>query len=126
MRISDWSSDVCSSDLRAALVDRFADHVDDTAERLWADGHADRRVGVHDLLAADEAVGGVHRDGADGVLAEVLRHLQHQRPALVLKMKCVQDRRQIAVEMHVDAGSQDLRSAEHTSELQSLMRTSYP
>ena len=31
---------------RAALVDRLADHVEDTAERLGADRHADLRAGV--------------------------------------------------------------------------------
>src|SRR3546814_20871740 len=69
MRISDWSSDVCSSD-RAALVDRLADHVHDATKRFRADRHADLRAGVGDLLTPDKAVGAIHGGGADGVLAE--------------------------------------------------------
>ena len=38
-------------------------------------GHRDRRTGVEDLVAAAEAVGRVHRDGADAVVAQVLLHL---------------------------------------------------
>ena len=34
--------------------------------------------GVAHFHPADEAVGGVHRDGADGVLAEVLRDLERE------------------------------------------------
>ena len=51
---------------RAGLVDRLADDVDDAAEASVADRHRDRLAGVGDLLAAHEAFGGVHRDGAHG------------------------------------------------------------
>src|SRR3546814_8276865 len=108
MRISDWSSDVCSSDLPAAhhraAEDRklararhmryaeiggelhVADEVDDDHERDRRDDDRHRRQPV-------EPVGEVHR------IAE--RH-DHER-------------REHDVE----------RSEEHTSELQSLMRISY-
>src|SRR3546814_6196772 len=71
----------------------------DAAERLGADGDADLRTGVGHRLAAGEAVGRVHRDGADGVFAEMLGDLEDEAVAV--------------------------RSEEHTSELQSLMRISY-
>ena len=44
-------------------------------ERLLADRHADRVAGVDDLRAAGEAVGRVHGDRADALVAEVLLHL---------------------------------------------------
>ena len=59
-------------------------------------------------LAAHQAVGRVHGDGAHGVLAEMLRHFEHQALALVLGVQRVQDRRQLAVELHVDDGAHDL------------------
>jgi hypothetical protein len=40
-------------------------------------------AGVDDLLAAHQAVGGVHGDGAHHALAQVLRHLEHQALAVV-------------------------------------------
>ena len=64
----------------ACLVDRLADHVPDPAQRRVADGNRDRRAGVDDIGAAREAVGRVHRDGADAIVAEVLLHLRDQRP----------------------------------------------
>ena len=93
---------------RAGLVDRLADHVDDAAERLVADRHRDRRAGIGDVLAAHQAFGGVHRDGAHGRLAEMLRDFEHQAVALVLGLERVQDRRQVTVELHVDDGADDL------------------
>ena len=65
-----------------AEVDRLAEQVEDAAERGLADGHRDRRARVHDLEAAGEAVGRVHRDGAHAVVAEVLLDLAHEHALL--------------------------------------------
>ena len=92
----------------AGFVHRLADHVHDAAERLVADGHRDGLAGVGDVLAAHEAFGGVHGDGADGVLAEMLRDLEHQALALVGRLERVQNFGQMAVELHVDDGAHDL------------------
>src|SRR3546814_1659719 len=103
MRISDWSSDVCSSDLqsgmtmRSLLLRRLARCLDDRGkiERAVAGGGegfvevarlgADRRVGIDARRRLDRE-------------AQIL---EHQR------------------------GREAARSEEHTSELQSLMRISY-
>ena len=61
---------------RRLVVDRVAEHVPDAAERRLADRDGDRLAGVDDVDAAREAVGRVHRDGADAVVAEVLLHLR--------------------------------------------------
>ena len=50
----------------------------------FADGHGDAVAGVAHLQAAHQAVGRVHGDGAHGVLAEVLRHLEDEVPRLVV------------------------------------------
>src|SRR3546814_10203856 len=116
MRISDWSSDVCSSDLdpladglevrehaaQPALVDvRYADLLGVGLDRilgllLRADEQDRSPVGDE---VADVGVGGL--DAAEGLLEVV----------------------------DVDAAAltedEPLRSEEHTSELQSLMRNSY-
>ena len=64
-------------DLLAGLgVEHLADDVEDPALGDVADGHRDRRAGVAHLLAADEAVGRLQRDGADEVVAEVLGDLE--------------------------------------------------
>src|SRR3546814_8079222 len=96
MRISDWSSDVCSSDLGVASVRQEAafGHVLQECDREWFVAtdirHFPRLGGVGDI-----AVGQQHNRG----------HILRRDPARL-------DR---ALE----------RSEEHTSELQSLMRISY-
>ena len=66
---------------RLLVVDRLADHVPDPAQGRVADGDGDRRAGVDDVDSAREAVGRLHRDRADAIVAEVLLHLRDQRPA---------------------------------------------
>ena len=62
----------------ARVVDRLAEEVEDAAERVLAHGDRDRAAGVDHVVAALEAIGRVHRDRADAVVAEVLLHLQGQ------------------------------------------------
>src|SRR3546814_1880118 len=103
MRISDWSSDVCSSDLLGQL--RLAD-----AGGAKEEEAAERPVRVLQARAgtADGGGHGLHGIGlADHALADFLLHLE-QLLALAL---------QHLVDWN--------RSEEHTSELQSLMCISY-
>ena len=51
----------------------------------------------------------VHRDGAHRRFAEMLRDFEHQAVAAVVGLERVQDRRQIALELHVDDGADHLR-----------------
>src|SRR3954471_4090078 len=87
---------------RAGFIDRVADDVDDAPETLVADRHRDRRTGVGALLAANEALGGVHRHGAHRVLAEMLRDFENQAVAAVRGLERVQDRWQVILELYVD------------------------
>src|SRR3546814_5274200 len=95
MRISVWSSDVCSSDL------------------IWPSG---------------VWYGASHRPGGFGYIPQRCppkRHPEHQRqPDRRTTRGC---RKSVAGEVRrfVACGPPDVRSEEHTSELQSLMRISY-
>ena len=60
---------------RRPLVDGVAVDVDEPAQRGLAHRHGHGGAGVDHLGAAREAVGGVHGDGADLVVAEVLLYL---------------------------------------------------
>ena len=74
---------------RAALVHGLAHDVEDPAERGVAHRNGDGRVGIRDDLPAHEAFGGVHRDGAHGALAQVLRHLENEALAVVVAFQRV-------------------------------------
>src|SRR3546814_1592461 len=120
MRISDWSSDVCSSDLRPVFA---------TGGSFRVGG----APGIDKNLVAFRATRGemvdIRKPGNDngGV---VVVHVQAND---YFDAKVAQGAAQVAAPMAVRAGtyaSQDAqqsmsRSEEHTSELQSLMRISY-
>src|SRR3546814_8884976 len=128
MRISDWSSDVCSSDL---LGHRLRRDVGPGLAVVAGDVHQAVVGRCPDLAAA--MLGFVHAGaarmhlGAGGVAG--------QRPAgIVLPVGIVtaevrRDRLPahplVAGAEHVVAAGVEGRSEEHTSELQSLMRISY-
>src|SRR3546814_5943204 len=105
MRISDWSSDVCSSDL-AATRDR--EHVLDRHQ----EGLVDRTFRLR-----NPAIDGFHQL-QDGFLADIVVAAFDGG-----ERRTGDDRNIVAVE--VALRKLFARSEEHTSELQSLMRISY-
>src|SRR3546814_5592611 len=115
MRISDWSSDVCSSDLRHPRAPRAP--APPAPCRSIAPGRNSPRIGgqrldhalvEHTRLVAVE--NGAHRE-------EMFQRFLLQRPH---DLMAVVDRLG-----HARAIAMFGRSEEHTSELQSLMRISY-
>ena len=94
---------------RTGFVDGFADHVHDAPERARADRNRDRTAGVGHLLAADQAFGNVHRDAANRAFAQMLRDFHNQPRAVVHRLQRIEDRRQVALELHVDDGADHLR-----------------
>src|SRR3546814_4204159 len=108
MRISDWSSDVCSSDLTGNVAGRI-----DIRSR-----------GAHPVVHDHTAVVGLGDARFDKAEAIGIR-----RPSGGYEHLLGGDHLLCAVggDTQLDAGSRarDSRSEEHTSELQSLIRTSY-
>src|SRR3546814_6345156 len=112
MRISDWSSDVCSSDLHHLLVDAIALRarlVDDPCKHHDLAGLELDALRERGVLARLDVVGNAF---------DVL-----QRAVLLPDLPCLAG--QVAVGDKILLWNGDYRSEEHTSELQSLMRISY-
>src|SRR3546814_4436402 len=102
MRISDWSSDVCSSDLQASKLSQLwglipGDHLDQRAFSHIEQRHVSRAVS----------------DGLSNGVRELRRVGEND---LLLGLEVVEQGA---------AREKGGRSEEHTSELQSLMRISY-
>ena len=93
---------------RSGLIDRLADHVDDTAQGLVADRHRDRIAGVDNIGAPHQAFGRIHGDGAHRVLAQMLGDLEHQPIALIVGLQGVHNRRQRFIELNVHDGAHNL------------------
>src|SRR3546814_6868192 len=102
MCISDWSSDVCSSDLCVERAAVFRHHLVAALHRPVAGAE---RASGHIIISA---AGFDHRLLADHALA----------------LHLVEDAVAVA-DQPMAREKLDLRSEEHTSELQSLMRISY-
>src|SRR3546814_2240170 len=105
MRISDWSSDVCSSDLVAAHHPRCVHRA-----RAFRGISQVAGLGPEHPLDATEKAGGAWD------ISDRARRRQCLEPSLSPHRA-----RQGTLHSHYGA----LRSEEHTSELQSLMRISY-
>src|SRR3546814_3315070 len=105
MRISDWSSDVCSSDLPDAQAERVQQ---DQRDRMHPLHLADRGTGRCACLQLERGKEVAVRQADMG---DTRRHLQADRAS---GHDAVGMRRAVRE-----------RSDEHTSELQSLMRISY-
>ena len=97
----------------AQLVHRTADDVEDAPHRGLAHGHHDGLARVHHVHAAHQTFGGVHGNGADHVVAQVLRHLTDEVGGVavvrVLYLQGGEDIRQVPVaELHVHDGADNL------------------
>src|SRR3546814_7502060 len=105
MRISDWSSDVCSSDLQSSGC-RIA--------------HRDRLVGGYpravDQRPIAQQIGSAERDPRHLRLCGQIRQRGHAAPPSLASARS---------SMSSPSSSTASRSDEHTSVLQSLMRISY-
>src|SRR3546814_12040516 len=88
MRISDWSSDVCSSDLRGATVigtatsDAGADAI---GERLSASGGHGRRLDVNEAGAIEALVDAVGKEF--GAISILVNNAGITRDNLLMRMK---------------------------------------
>src|SRR3546814_8743074 len=104
MRISDWSSDVCSSDLAfvLALLGRIGIFLAEQPEIEPVDVLLHGAQSVQRLMEEVRFV---------RVVDQLARHVRLAERYVESELRC--------------ASAGDLRSEEHTSELQSLMRISY-
>src|SRR3546814_6899259 len=117
MRISDWSSDVCSSDLALAVH-----AVQKISERIAAEGIRIRVTGSAQPVEL-VATCGDHMAFVDALVTTWRAGLLHHSLQSLLEAG-LDERIKMTVEHLLRVGNFD-RSEEHTSELQSLMRTSY-
>src|SRR3546814_2678550 len=120
MRISDWSSDVCSSDLFLLVGGKLLEAGEREAEATLRPAETEGAALARDHLRADE---GLERagDGRGQGLGIDMHFRDHEGLADVRAALFLDDSDELGLEAAVRGG----RSEEHTSELQSLMRNSY-
>src|SRR3546814_2211987 len=137
MRISDWSSDVCSSDLldylaskgfRAAMLPattpvNLPKYNDEAWDPVFARAAA---LGIVFVMHTGTGLATVVVERGPG--AAIINYANQmndaQRSVMYLAAGGVLDRNPDARVAFIESGASWLRSEEHTSELQSLMRIS--
>jgi hypothetical protein len=62
----------------SSLIDGVTDDVHNSAEGFGADGNTDGGAGVDDFLASDETFSGVHGNGSDSGVSQMLGDFEHQ------------------------------------------------
>src|SRR3546814_10178000 len=128
MRIRDWSSDVCSSDLRTLAIGVGLSHAGTVrlVDRLATEGLIERRGHATDararalyLTAAGQTVCAEVLNARDQIIAEGLSVLSNEELVILGALSERVLRARLQGLEHV------YRSEGHTSELQSLMPLSY-
>src|SRR3546814_3823533 len=107
MRISDWSSDVCSSDLSGTKGGKQPVHPND---------HVNMGQSSNDSFPTVMHIAAVQK-----IVGEMIPALGHLHAALDAKAQAFEKIIQIGRTHLMD----ETRSEEHTSEIQSLMRNSH-
>src|SRR3546814_10877615 len=139
MRMSDWSSDGCSSDLLAERAKPMRAQIPDGAFGDLMRQHLSERTGVGARRSAPGTHVPVQRARATHAGATPKRSLVRsaialllQKPALALELQppyrfvaLRQPGIELLTELIALVSARPDRSEEHTSELQSLMRISY-
>src|SRR3546814_8068836 len=115
MRISDWSSDVCSSDLGSRLVIKVGSKCDGKISK----NDAAARPISHHCMPLGEAGNAVQQGPVIDEARHALTYIQR------IKGKQVGMANRLAQHKGMKGCKARERSEEHTSELQSLMRISY-
>ena len=101
----------------SSLVDGVTDDVHDSSEGLGADGDTNGGTGIDNFLSADESFGGVHGDGADSGVSEMLGDFEDESVLDALHFECVEDGWDLTFELHVDDGTDDLNGGRATCEI---------
>jgi len=91
----------------ASLVDWGTNDVDDSAEGGGTDWDHNWVSGVEDVLASNDSLSGIHSNGSDGVLSQMLGNLKNQSVLSALNLESVQNWWSIAIELNVNHWTDD-------------------
>src|SRR3546814_1313836 len=116
MRISDWSSDVCSSDLQTLS------HLADTLIMVYPNAGLPNELGQYDEMPEQTAA--LVREWAEQGQVNILGGCCGSTPGHIAAMRKAVEGLPPRAIPHPPVMTR-LSSEEHTSELQSLMRISY-
>jgi hypothetical protein len=81
------------------LIDGLSNHVDNTSKSFGTDRHLDGGTGINTLLTTDKTVGGLHGNGTDGVLSQVLGDLEDKTITFGFNLKGIENLGEFFIEL---------------------------
>jgi hypothetical protein len=86
------------------LIDGLTNNVDDTSKGLRSYRNLNGSSGIGTLLTTNKTVGGLHSNGTDGVLSQVLSYLKNQTVSRGLDLKGIQNLWELFIELKYGVG----------------------
>ena len=92
----------------SSFVDGISNDVHDSAESFGSDGDTDGCSGINYFLASDQPFGGIHGNGSDSRITQMLGNFEDESASDSFDFKGIEDGRDVSFELHVHDGTDDL------------------
>jgi hypothetical protein len=90
------------------LIDGLTNNIDDSSEGLGTDGYQNGGADIADTLSSNETLSGIKGNGTDVVSTEMLGDLENKSVGAILNLKGIQNWGKLALELHIDDGTNNL------------------
>lgn len=107
------------------LIDGLTNNVDDSSEGLGTDGYQNGGADITDTLSSNETFSGIEGNGTDVVSTEMLGDLKNESVGAVLNLEGVQNWGKLALELHIDDGTNNLGNFTLSGDLSSSTESTY-
>ena len=90
------------------LIDGLSNNIDNSTEGLGTDGYQNGGADIADTLSSNETLSGIKGNGTDVVSTEMLGDLENKSVGAILNLKGIQNWGKLALELHIDDGTNNL------------------
>ena len=91
------------------LINWLTNDIDNSSKGATTNGDGNRSTSVDDILASNETLGGIQSNSSDVVTTKMLSDLKNESIVDTLDLEGVEDRWELALELHIDDGTNNLR-----------------
>lgn len=91
-----------------SLIDRISDDIHNSSERFWSYRNTDRCSSIINLLTSDQSFGGIHSNGSNSGVAQMLRNLKNKTMINSLNFECIKNRWDFSFELDIDDSPNNL------------------
>ena len=107
------------------LIDGLTNNIDDSSEGLGTDGYQNGGADIADTLSSNETLSGIKGNGTDVVSTEMLGDLENKSVGAILNLKGIQNWGKLALELHIDDGTNNLGNFTLSGDFSSSTESTY-